>query len=137
MASPTLYLPNLVQAIQIRSDTPSMVIPHPQQKSLSPESSPYFSGHHSDVMGHHIDDTSHLHHYHYNGTNIENDYYFGQQMSLPMMQQPVQSYYNSCPSSPEMMADKTLTQLNCLPPYSGSTQDQVRMTPYSQCLLFI
>ena len=81
-------------------------------------------GHHGDVTHH---NHNHLHHYHYGDNNNENDYYYGHQMSLPTMQQPLQSYYGSCPNSPEMMADKTLTQLNGLPQYSGEVQDQVRM----------
>ena len=124
IASPNLYLPESVQAIQIRSDTPSTVIPHPQQKSLSPGSSPYFSGHHGDGMGHHTD-VAH-HHHHYGDNNNENDYYYGHQMPLPTMQQPMQGYYYSCPNSPEMMTTKTLTQLNGLTSYPGDSQDQVR-----------
>ena len=126
MASPNLYLPESVQAIQVRSETPSTVIPHPHQKSLSPGSSHYLFGHH-DVMGHHGDVTHHHHHHHYGDNNNDNDYYFGHQMTLPAMQQqqPMQGYHSSCPNSPEMMAGQTLTMLNT--PYPGDSQDQVRM----------
>jgi hypothetical protein len=130
LTSPNVYLADSTNSLQIRSDTPSTVIPHPQQKAMSPPS-PYINNHHSDAVGHHNDVT---HHHYYSDNNNENDYsmhnyyHIGQQMSLPAMQQSTQGFYPSCPNSPESMAETTLAQLNTLPPYSCDNQDQVRIT---------
>ena len=131
MTSPNVYLSDSINSLQIRSDTPSTIIPHPHQKAMSP-ASPYMVTHHSDVNGHHGDAAA-QHHF-YSDNNNENDYpmhnYYvggGGQMSHPAMQQSMQGYYPSCPNSPESMANKTLTELNSLTPYSCDHHDQVEI----------
>jgi hypothetical protein len=120
-------VPEAVSNLQIRSDTPSTVLPHPQQKAVSPASH-YVVAHHHDAAGHHGDVPQHY----YSDNNNENEYpmhgFYGMGTTMThhaMQQHSMQSYYSSCPNSPESLANKTLTELNSLPPYSCDAQDQV------------
>jgi hypothetical protein len=136
--NPNIFLSESSSNLHLRSETPSTVLPHPQQKAMSP-SSPYIVAHHIDVA-HHNDVAYHggeNGHQYYSDNNNQNDYSMSGHgcLSYPMvhpaMQQSMQSYYPGSPNSPEALANKTLTELNSLPPYNTDSHDQVTV-----CLKF-
>ena len=133
ISNPNVFLSENLSNIRLRSETPSTVLPHPQQKAMSP-TSPYIVGHHNDVAYHgenghqYYSDNNNQADYSMSGNGCLNYLGIGNQMVHPAMQQSLQSYYpeTGSPNSPEALANKTLTELNSLPPYSTENHEQVK-----------
>jgi hypothetical protein len=98
------------------------VLPHPQQKAMSP-ASPYITPN-GDVAHQYIGDNNNENDYSMHNV-CYNNYFTNNQMSHHAVYPSMQNYYPSNPNSPDTLTNKTLTELNSLPPYNGETQDQV------------